>query len=110
HRSPGASTMYEPRIHPAGAAAATALLVLAAGSPARAVTISEVPLFVTTSVTPNVMLLMDDSGSMDNIIWHDDFDPTVTYTDWSPSSGGNKFWTSADGNVYRSDLVSSDWR
>jgi type IV pilus assembly protein PilY1 len=102
--------MYESRIHPAGAAVATALLVLAAGSPARAVPISEVPLFVTTSVTPNVMLLVDDSGSMDNIIWHDDFDPTVTYTDWSPSSNGNKFWTSADGNIYRSDLVSSTWR
>ena len=35
----------------------------------HAVTISETPLFIATGVTPNVMLLVDNSGSMESIIW-----------------------------------------
>ena len=29
---------------------------------------------------PNVMLIVDNSGSMNNITWHPEFDPTVTPT------------------------------
>lgn len=32
----------------------------------------------TTAVPPNVMLLVDNSGSMNSIVWHPAFDPTVT--------------------------------
>ena len=31
----------------------------------------------TVSVPPNVMLLVDNSGSMNEIVWHPDFDPTA---------------------------------
>ena len=41
------------------------------------------PLSVSSSkVDPNVMLLMDTSGSMNNIIWADGYDPTKSYTRW----------------------------
>jgi type IV pilus assembly protein PilY1 len=32
----------------------------------------------TTSVPPNVMILLDNSGSMNEIVWHPAYDPTVT--------------------------------
>lgn len=56
------------------------------------------PLFLSTPVEPNVMLLIDDSGSMDNVIWADGYDTTTTYphwggTDWSASSGNVLFST-----------------
>jgi type IV pilus assembly protein PilY1 len=40
------------------------------------------------SVTPNVLIIMDNSGSMNNIVWHEDFDPTATPTcaNWNNSS------------------------
>ena len=48
------------------------------------INVAEVPLFISTAVTPNVMLLVDNSGSMSSIIWADGYDATVTYPDWSP--------------------------
>ena len=73
----------------------TGLLV---NSPASAVSIADTPLFIGATVDPNVMLLVDTSGSMDNIIWADGYDNTVTYPDWSDSnnnyfatSGNNRF-------------------
>ena len=50
----------------------------------NAVTVSEMPLFIATGVTPNVMLVVDNSGSMNSIIWADGFDSTQVYPDWSP--------------------------
>ena len=38
--------------------------------------IDDVVLF-STSVTPNVLVVIDNSGSMNHIVWHEDFDPTV---------------------------------
>ena len=43
---------------------------------------AELPLSVQASVDPNVMLLIDTSGSMHNVIWHEDYDPTTTYDNW----------------------------
>lgn len=48
----------------------------------------------TTAVPPNVLLVMDNSGSMNQIVWHPDFDPEAptscnAYTgeqSWGPSS------------------------
>lgn len=34
-------------------------------------------------VDPNVMLVIDNSGSMEQIVWHDEYDPNVNYNSWS---------------------------
>ncbi|MHC8323921.1 pilus assembly protein [Pseudomonas sp. GB2N2] len=53
------------------------VLGLYLSAPAYAFTPSESPLLSAAAVPPNVMLLIDDSGSMNNIIWASGFDPTV---------------------------------
>ena len=57
-----------------------ALLSLYLAAPAYAFTPSDSPLLSAAAVTPNVMLLIDDSGSMNNIIWAAGFDPAATQT------------------------------
>ncbi|MBZ9783163.1 pilus assembly protein [Pseudomonas sp. REP124] len=47
-------------------------------APVYAFTPSDSPLLSAAAVPPNVMLLIDDSGSMNNIIWAAGFDPTVS--------------------------------
>lgn len=92
--------------------AATAVLSLSAMSAARAdITLSENPLFLSTSVTPNVMLLFDNSGSMDNMIWADGFDPATDYQDWSLRCGNNgrsSCWSASDGNVSYDEIPRGD--
>ncbi len=34
------------------------------------------------SVPPNVMILFDNSGSMNHHLWDDDFDTSVVYPSW----------------------------
>jgi type IV pilus assembly protein PilY1 len=63
--------------------------------------LAQAPLFLTTSATPNVMLLLDNSGSLNNIIWADAYNSGTAYTDWS--SGGS-YWDPGNGNVLFSDL------
>ena len=55
-----------------------AVLALYVAAPVYAFTPAQVPLLSSSAVTPNVMLLMDNSGSMYNIIWSSNFDSTVT--------------------------------
>ncbi|AXA57258.1 pilus assembly protein [Pseudomonas thivervalensis] len=55
-----------------------ALLGLYLAAPAYAFTPSDSPLLSAAAVTPNVMLLIDDSGSMNNIIWAAEFDPAIS--------------------------------
>ncbi|MCW1245909.1 PilC/PilY family type IV pilus protein [Pseudomonas sp. SAICEU22] len=55
-----------------------ALLSLYLAAPVYGFTPSESPLLSAAAVTPNVMLLIDDSGSMNNIIWAAGFDPNVS--------------------------------
>jgi type IV pilus assembly protein PilY1 len=55
-----------------------ALLGLYLSAPAYAFTPSDSPLLSAAAVSPNVMLLIDDSGSMNSIIYAAGFDPTVT--------------------------------
>ena len=71
--------------------------------PARAAfDIYQLPMFATGAATPNVMLLVDNSGSMNNIIWADGFDPAKDdYPDWSID------WSPSNGNVHLSDLSNS---
>ncbi|HEF4762288.1 TPA: pilus assembly protein [Pseudomonas putida] len=47
-------------------------------APAYAFTPSDSPLLSAAAVAPNVMLMIDDSGSMNNIIWAPGFDPAVS--------------------------------
>ncbi|MFM9384167.1 pilus assembly protein [Pseudomonas sp. UV AK001] len=49
-------------------------------APAYAFTPSDSPLLSAAAVPPNVILLIDDSGSMNSIIYAAGFDPTVTRT------------------------------
>ncbi len=94
----------------------------------NAVTVAETPLFIATSVTPNVMLVVDNSGSMESIIWADGYDSTVTYPDWSPMRlvGGvcvpgagppapipsvyAEGWTSITGSIVPSTLTNTRYR
>lgn len=72
--------------------------------------LSETPLTVSSAVQPNVMLLIDNSGSMDNIIWASGYDSTVTYPEWQyrNSSGNWVTMDSSDGNLHFSSLKEGD--
>ncbi|VVQ13485.1 Type IV pilus biogenesis factor PilY1 [Pseudomonas fluorescens] len=54
------------------------VLGLYLSAPVYAFTPSDSPLLSAAAVAPNVMLVIDDSGSMNNIIWAPGFDPTVS--------------------------------
>lgn len=93
----------------------SACLVMMAGHAGAApLTLPVNPLFVSTSINPNVMLLMDNSGSMNNIIWDDGFDPNTEYPNWANYScshsfrSGNPCWTAQDGSVILNQLTDSD--
>jgi len=95
-----------------------ALAAVFAGDPARAQS-CEYPLFIQEgAVDANVLFLFDNSGSMNEIIFHNDFNPNVTYTGGlstntmyyvsSPGSyGPNKFRTGL-GSTPKALFVTSD--
>jgi type IV pilus assembly protein PilY1 len=56
------------------------LLGLYLAAPVYAFTPSDAPLLNAAAVAPNVMLLLDNSGSMNSIIYASGFDPTVSRT------------------------------
>ncbi|RON17849.1 pilus assembly protein [Pseudomonas frederiksbergensis] len=56
------------------------VLGLYLSAPAYAFTPSDSPLLNAAAVSPNVMLLLDDSKGMNSIIWAAGFDPTVART------------------------------
>ncbi|MCF5601110.1 pilus assembly protein, partial [Pseudomonas syringae] len=58
-----------------------ALLALYMTAPVYAFTPAQVPLLSASAVAPNLMLLVDNSGSMYNIIWAAGFDPTIKRSD-----------------------------
>lgn len=57
------------------------------------------PLFLSTPVEPNVMLLIDDSGSMDNVVWADGYNNATTYPHW-----GGADWLASNGNMLFSSI------
>ncbi|EKN45592.1 MULTISPECIES: pilus assembly protein [Pseudomonas syringae group] len=57
------------------------LLTLYLAAPVYAFTPAQVPLLSSSAVPPNLMLLVDNSGSMYNIIWASGFDPNVNRPD-----------------------------
>lgn len=88
-----------------------ALWLSTSGLQAAPLAISESPLIVSTTVEPNVMLLMDNSGSMDNMIWSEGdgnieaFDNSTEYPQWQRRTSSS--WatvTKSDGNIHLSTL------
>ena len=68
---------------------ALALLVLLSSSPRQGAADIDADLFLfTTSVPPNVAIMLDNSGSMNHLVWHPAYDPTSTptCTAWSNTS------------------------
>ncbi len=63
-----------------------ALLALYLAAPAYAFNPSQVPLLSSSAVTPNVMLQVDNSGSMDTILTAPGYNPA---TNWGPVSKAN---------------------
>ncbi len=58
---------------------ATAILAVGALLPAVRAGADDTALFSAT-VPPNVVLLVDNSGSMAHIVWHEAYDPEITYS------------------------------
>lgn len=67
---------------------------------AGALALPDTPLNVSASVPPNVMLLIDNSGSMENIIWHDEFDPAGDYGAWRYRNGSGTYSSISAGSTY----------
>ncbi len=76
------------RSHRLISALGTAALVVCSGlGPAQAapLNIANNPLFLDGSVAPNILFLIDNSGSMSNIVPDTPFDPNVTYFNCPPT-------------------------
>ncbi len=54
---------------------------------------SDADLF-TSSVAPNVMLVVDNSGSMNHVVWHPEFDPSETPTCGNYTNDNTYYYTS----------------
>ena len=54
---------------------------------------NDADLFTTTAVAPNVLLVIDNSASMNHIIWHEDFTPGTVYSCNQATYGA---WVSSD--------------
>lgn len=99
-------------------ALAAGLLIGMSQPAAAALSIAQMPLFIAAGVTPNVMILFDNSGSMDNIMWATAFDPKVNYPNWAPQidhdcNAGTALqtaWLAADGNLQLGTLVNANYR
>lgn len=99
------------------------LLLVMSQAGQASISIAQSPLFIANGVTPNVMLLVDNSGSMNNVIWAKGFDPTTIYPDWSPkvltSTGGTSCtsgtqyaegWDMSEADYNYSDLNNTRYR
>lgn len=68
------------------AAATVAFVMTTAGSASAApLSIPDVPLFLTTGAEPNVMIMLDNSGSMQNIVPDAPYDAKQVYLETCPS-------------------------
>ena len=73
--------------------------------------VCEYPLFITEgSVEANVLFIFDNSGSMNEVIWHEDYDPNVIYSGgfhsdmYYISSSGWYSYNGVSAYLVRSDL------
>ena len=93
------------------------MAVAALGLSSSSGTADDTALF-TAIVPPNVMMMIDNSGSMNNLVWHPAFDPTVTPTcrnyndDTTYSFSGNLQFTVCGKNrkLYSDTLISNRTR
>jgi hypothetical protein len=53
--------------------------ILMAYSAVSVAGVAQTPLFLSTNVKPNIMLMLDNSGSMSNIVPETPYDPNTTY-------------------------------
>ena len=80
--------------HPSWMPVAAVLLLFALSTAsATAGDIATSPLYLANAVQPNVMLELDNSGSMANLIWADGYDPTKSYPDWGQSGYICEYYT-----------------
>ena len=66
-------------------AGVSALVALSGNSIAAPLALQDVPLFISTGAEPNVMIMLDNSGSMQNIVPDTPYDPSVTYLSACPA-------------------------
>lgn len=94
-------------IQPTIAVCAALLISVAFAGRASAQAVDDTALF-SSSTPPNVMLMVDNSGSMKNAVWHPDYDSTATYQ-CDPVGGcscaGNVFVSSGTTNVTRCGIT-----
>ncbi|MGM0517419.1 MAG: pilus assembly protein [Pseudomonadota bacterium] len=98
-------------------ALAASLTLLPAHLLAAPLDLADAPLATATTAEPNVMLLIDNSGSMNNMIWDDGFDPTINYPHWGTYDpwGTNSLWSPGAGNIRVGNLAqcggySDEWK
>jgi len=63
-----------------------AMVVFSGSSVAAPLGLQDVPLFLSTGAEPNVMLMVDNSGSMSNIVPDEPYDPNTVYLTSCPST------------------------
>lgn len=63
-----------------------ALVAFSGSSIAAPLALQDVPLFISTGAEPNVMVMVDNSGSMTNIVPDVPYDPNVTYLATCPAA------------------------
>lgn len=80
--------------------AAGFLLASYVSAPAWALNIADVPLFQSTTVSPNVMLLIDNSGSMDHITWKEGYADETAYPAAEACSASAGSWQWQGGWVW----------
>ena len=79
----------------------------ASGVIAAPLALSDTPLTVSTSIDPNVMILIDNSGSMEHVIWHEDFVEAGNYGNWRYRCGSNWCDLNEGSTYYPSNLGQS---
>src|SRR5690606_21506694 len=62
------------------------MVVFSGSSVAAPLELQDVPLFLSTGAEPNVMLMVDNSGSMSNIVPDEPYDPNTVYLTSCPST------------------------
>jgi type IV pilus assembly protein PilY1 len=89
------------------ACASVAASLLAA--PALAQTVNDTALF-SAVVPPNVMLLVDNSGSMNHVVWHPAYNPSAVNTCNYWNNDGNYFVDPSDGDTFPSGASDTNFR
>lgn len=74
------------RCRPAWRLLAAALILSLSETSDAVLNVADVPLYLSGAVKPNIMLMLDNSGSMNNIVPETPYDPSTTYLASCPSA------------------------